>query len=201
MRMCNRIKFSILVTFAFLCFVKFREFSFTSQKIFINGINILDEPYNYKDEVDFRIIVLTFRRSQSLLLLLESIEEIEMDGDSASLEIWIDRDKQGFADNKTIEMATSFHWKKGVTRVYVHSTHVGIYGQWIQTWRPKSFSSKEVVLILEDDMNVSKYCYRWLKRVHSFYEASTMFAGATLQSDIVLSHDGSSTQLKGPKNH
>src|SRR6218665_543982 len=201
MRIVNRIKIFIVGIFACLCFVKLTKFSFTSQTAVINSIDVRGEPYNYKDEVDFRIIVMTFRRPQSLLVLLESMEEIELDGDSASLEIWIDRDKQGYADNKTIEVAASFHWKKGTTRVYVHSTHVGIYGQWIQTWRPISPSSKEVVLILEDDMSVSKYSYRWLKKVHRFYETSTMFGGATVQSDILTSRDGSSTQLKGPRNH
>lgn len=201
MRIRKQIKLSILAGLAFLCLLKLTKIILILDKTTIKTISVLGEPYEYEDEVDLRIIVLTFRRPSSLSKLLESIDEIELDGDSGSLEIWIDRDKRGNADNKTIETATSFQWKKGPIRVYVHSTHVGIYGQWIQTWRPKSLTSKEIVLFLEDDMNVSRFCYRWLKTVHGFYEKSTLFAGATLQSDIVVSHDGSSTQLKGPKNH
>lgn len=207
-RAFNRITFSTLAVLLFLSVIVLfttvsycPKFSLQNPPIIIQNISLLGEPYVYANEVDFRIIIITLNRPQSLLVLLESIKEIELDGDSASLEIWIDRDRQGQVDSNTVDAAISFHWRKGPTRVYVHSTHVGIYGQWILTWRPKSPASREIALILEDDMSVSKYCYRWLKRVHGFYETSAMFAGATLQSDTVLSHDGSSTPLKGPKNH
>ena len=202
----NRIKCSILAALAFLCFIillsKFNyKFSLKKPSLCPQNITLLGEPYQYTDEVDFRIIVITFKRSQSLVMLLESIDKIELDGDTGALEIWIDRDKRGNADSKTIEAATSFYWKKGPTRVYVHSTHVGIYGQWINTWRPKNLTFKEIVLFLEDDMSVSKYCYRWLKKVNRFYETSTLFAGATLQSDNMNSQARPLNQLKAPKNH
>ena len=79
--------------------------------------------------------------------------------------------------------------------------HVEIYGQWIDTWRPKSASTKELVLILEDDLTVSTYVYRWTKAVHSFYKQRSDFAGSTLTtnattfSDIVKRHP-----LIGPSN-
>jgi len=200
------IKSSTMAALSFLCLITLlvtNKYLFSLKKSLPNQQNIiaLGEPHQYTDEVDFRIIVITFKRPQSLIMLLESIDTIELDGDTGALEIWIDRDKRGRADNKTIEIATSFHWQKGPTRVHVHRTHVGIYGQWINTWRPKSLSSREIVLFLEDDMNVSKYCYRWLKKVHRFYETSTIFAAATLQSDHQNSQDGKSKPLKAPKNH
>src|SRR6218665_2845860 len=199
-------KSSTLAALAFLCLIALlaksnnvftlRKLSLDQQRHFAFG-----EPYQYSDEVDFRLIVITFKRPNSLLKLLESINEVELDGDTGALEIWIDRDKRGRADNRTIEIATSFHWEKGPTRVHVHRTHVGIYGQWINTWRPKSISSKEIVLFLEDDMSVSKYCYRWLKKVHRFFDTSAVFAGATLQSDNMNSQARPLKQLKAPKNH
>lgn len=44
-------------------------------------------PCVYVDEVDFRIIVITFNRANSLLKLLKSIDDIELDGSQGALEI------------------------------------------------------------------------------------------------------------------
>ena len=58
-------------------------------------------------------------------------------------------------------------------------------GQWINTWRPRDDSDAEIGLILEDDISVSPYAYRWLRAVHYAYRHRSDFAGATLQSDHV----------------
>lgn len=153
-------------------------------------------PCVYSDIVDFRIIVITYNRPKSLLKLLNTINEVELDGDKGALEIWIDRNKTGIVHKKTIEVAKSFQWKSGTTRVHIQNNHAGIYGQWIDTWRPKNDSeSKELALILEDNISVSKYIYRWIKAVHRFYGSRSDFAGTTLTSDQMNSHDGSYTVL------
>jgi len=95
-------------------------------------------PCHYSDEVNLRVIVLTYNRPKSLLKLLASLEDLELDDDSAAMEIWIDRDKKaGIVDNNTLTVANSFKWSRGPTRVHVQKKHVGIYGQWIDTWRPQ----------------------------------------------------------------
>ena len=66
---------------------------------------------------------------------------------------------------------------------YVQTRSVGIMGQWIDTWRPRDDSDIELGLILEDDISVSKYAYRWLRAVHRFYRNRTDFVGCTLTSD------------------
>ena len=58
-------------------------------------------------------------------------------------------------------------------------------GQWIDTWRPRDDSDKEIGLILEDDISVSPYAYRWLRAVYRAYYHRGDFGGATLQSDDV----------------
>ena len=58
-------------------------------------------------------------------------------------------------------------------------------GQWIDTWRPRDDTDTELGLILEDDINVSPYAYRWLLAVHRAYRHRGDFAGATLQSDYI----------------
>jgi hypothetical protein len=61
---------------------------------------------------------------------------------------------------------------------------VGVYGQWIDTWRPKP-NSTELGLFLEDDITVSPYAYRWIKAAHKKYRSRADIAGYTLQSEGV----------------
>jgi len=58
-------------------------------------------------------------------------------------------------------------------------------GQWIDTWRPRDNSDAELGLILEDDISVSPFAYRWLRAVNSAYRNRTDFVGSSLQSDEV----------------
>ena len=46
--------------------------------------------------------------------------------------------------------------------MHVQPRDVGIYGQWIDTWRPP-LDSNELVLLLEDDITPSRFAYKWLK--------------------------------------
>jgi len=152
-----------------------------------------DITCKYPEEVDLRIIVMTFNRPDSLKKTLQSLNDLKLDGDTGSLEIWIDRklkaEKNGSGpkdtiDTDTVETALTFTWLNGQTRVHIHKTHVGIYGQWIDTWRPRR-RSKELALFLEDDISVSPYAYRWLKAVHQKYGSRNDIAGYTLQSEEV----------------
>ncbi|KAK2142550.1 hypothetical protein LSH36_940g01036 [Paralvinella palmiformis] len=144
--------------------------------------------YLYPDEVDLRIIVMTFSRSESLRKLLLSLNKLEMDGHKASLEIWVDKkrdgDRHNIVDDLTLQIAQSFSWSRGQTRVHIHKKHVGIYGQWLDTWRPDR-GGKELALFLEDDITVSPFAYRWLKAVHQKYGSRNDIAGYTLQSEQV----------------
>jgi hypothetical protein len=135
--------------------------------------------------------------------LLESLDRLEMDGDRAMLEIWIDREKHtDVVDCETLKVAAFFKWSRGVRRVHVHEKHVGIYGQWIDTWRPRN-NSRELALVLEDDMTVSPYVYRWIKAAHRKYGARPDIAGYTLQSEEVskATGTGKSHKLTGPEGH
>jgi len=58
-------------------------------------------------------------------------------------------------------------------------------GQWIDTWRPPGNTDAELGLILEDDISVSPFAYRWLRAVHRAYRNRSDYVGSTLQSDEV----------------
>lgn len=156
---------------------------------------------------DLRIIVLTFNRPTSLLEILHSLTSLEVDGDSVLLEIWIDKSKDGELDAKTFNYARSFRWKQGPVHVYVQDKHEGIIGQWIYSWRPKlkantnysKFPGRdspgsddyEIGLILEDDLTVSPYAYRWLKAARHHFRKTSNLAGITLQSEgLIVAENG-----------
>lgn len=81
-------------------------------------------------------------------------------------------------------------------QVYNHTKHVGIYGQWIDTWNPAP-DSKEIAVILEDDLTVSKHFYLWLINVHRKYDDRTDLAGYALQGRS-MKHGGAAGNLRGP---
>ena len=171
-------------------------------------------PCVYEDEVDLRLIVITHNRMISVMKLLDSLQNLELDGDKAILEIWVDRNGKKEIHNDTFEAVSMFRWKKGQTRVHVQTSHAGILGQWIDTWRPKNAplyqknlkaiesvpfkvnDFHEIVLILEDDLNVSSQAYRWLKAAHRKYVDHKDYAGTSLWSDFVVAHN-TNQRLKG----
>ena len=142
-----------------------------------------------------RIIVMTFNRPKSLEKLLAVLDLLEMDGDRAEMEIWIDRNLSGQVDNKTVEVARNFIWMQGTTSVHIHEKHVGLYGQWIGTWKPDPGNPKEFPLFLEDDVSVSPLAYRWLKAVHGHFGNRTDYAGVSIESGDLKPHAGFRSRL------
>lgn len=127
-----------------------------------NVVDISGEPNKpcvYADEVDLRIIIMTFNRAESLKKLLISLDDLQTDGSRVAIEIWIDRDKKGKLHEDTLKVAKTHKCPNGPVRVHIQQEHVGIYGQWIDTWRPKDGSS-ELGLLLEDDLTVSPFAWR-----------------------------------------
>lgn len=162
---------------------------------------ITGRPCTYPEVVDLRIIVITFTRAASLSKLLCSLDTLVLDGDRAALEIWIDRDRKGDVNQRTVEVASAFNWTGGTTRVHIQTRSAGIMGQWIDTWRPQDDTDTELAVIIEDDIIVSPYAYRWLRAVHRTYTKRSDFAGTSLMGDElkVLSPKPKSP-LAAPKN-
>lgn len=96
---------------------------------------VTGRPCSYADVVDFRVVVITFRRPDSLKKLLRTLNLLVVDRYSASLEIWIDRDhRTGTIDRRTFEVASTFNWKGGPTRVHIQvrcGERVDVRLQWL----------------------------------------------------------------------
>ena len=110
------------------------------------------------------------------------------------LDVWIDAGhKPGFVKNVTRHAATWPHG--GTSRVHVWLTKGGLRGQWIDTWHyslltlnssldeeaAKDPLAAEKAIILEDDLAVSRYYWRWLKAAHVYMAPAKDLAGATLE--------------------
>ena len=157
-------------------------------------------PCVYPDAVDFRLIVIASNRASALTILLHSLEKLHLDGAVAALDIWIDRSKANLVDNKTMLVAMNFSWSLGVTRVHIWPRHVGIYGQWIDTWCPAN-DSHEMALILEEDIVISPYAWRWLRAARASVNTSRDIAGYTLQSEGVQTCTAPRKPLKPNSKH
>ncbi|XP_053391812.1 uncharacterized protein LOC128554569 [Mercenaria mercenaria] len=139
-----------------------------------NDINIIDKKY------DLRVIVIVYDRAHSLLRLLKSLNHAEYFSDLIKVEVWIDRSEKGTINETTLNTARNFLFKHGDYDVICHKYHVGIYGQWFTTWKPQ-LNSSEIAVILEDDLTVSKYFWKYLKLVHKKYDKHRDINGYSLQ--------------------
>ena len=154
-----------------------------SKSLFKDGIPSV--PFVYNEEVDVRFIVLTYNRPDSLSRCLMHLQSVELDGHSGIIDIWIDR-RHGIIDNDTLRVAQEFQWKQGQTRVHAWPCHVGIYGQWIDTWRPREHS-KEMAIFLEDDVDISPFAFRWLHAARKAYAHHDDIASFTLNEIVLIS--------------
>lgn len=147
-------------------------------------------PCSYKDEVSLRIIVLTYTRRHSLKKCLDSILGLDTEGDKISVDIWVDRSKDDIIDHETVTVAQEFQhqWSKVLAKgracIHLQNQNAFISGQWINTWRPGR-GSNELALILEDDVSISHYAYKWLKATHAYFRKAPDIAGYTLQMEEI----------------
>ncbi|ELT95652.1 hypothetical protein CAPTEDRAFT_197326 [Capitella teleta] len=162
--------------------------SFPSDEIPINCT--VGRPCEYEDVVDFRVMLITYDRHESLSKCLSFLEKIDTMGDTMRIEIWIDRSVKGVVNNETVKVSEEFkqRWnnkKQGKScAVHIREKNAGITGQWTDTWRPQ-VGSKEIGLIVEDDIDVAPTVYRWLKAAHAKYDHRNDVSGYSLQSTNV----------------
>jgi len=143
-------------------------------------------PCQYPDELDFRIIVLTFNRPDSLRKCLSHVAKLDTLGQKVGVDIWIDRSKDGKVDRQTLDISQLFQrkWTLGQVCVHVQQRNAYIIGQWVDTWRPRE-NTREIALILEDDIDISPLTYKWLKMVDSHFRTVPDIGGYTIQTENV----------------
>ena len=85
--------------------------------------------HRYPNTVNLRIIVLTYNRPDSLSKTLQSLQDLELDGHSGSVEIWVDRGTSGKVHQETLDMAVGFCWRHGPVTVHIHRTNQALVGE------------------------------------------------------------------------
>ena len=147
-----------------------------------------------------RILILTFKRSRSLARCLASLNAAVYDGQRAVVEIHIDRTPDGQVHNETLETANAFVFKHGTVQVHVQPRHGGVVGQWLNSWHvPVDSNSSEIAVFVEDDITLSPYFARWLRRVHGKYDSYPAIHGYALQAESMRHAVGAKAgNLQGP---
>ena len=136
-------------------------------------------------DLTLRIIVLTMNRVWSLRRLFKSLQHAEYDGNVAHLDIWIDVQENLVPNSKALEVCKELVWNAGVKTIHVHSEPHGLRGQWFKTYSMSVAENEkkrrsEVVVLFEDDVEVSPLYWTWLKTVHKKYAQTSEIAGFSL---------------------
>jgi len=151
-----------------------------------------DTPVASTDSPAMVIHVLTYLRTNSLKRLLKSLAQSHYDSDVVDLKIMIDLPAGETKHNPSVvKAAEEFSWAFGEKIVHLQPKNVGLYGQWIDSWQPEE-KTQTLGALLEDDLEVSPFWYRWTKRAHAAYGHRDDILGYTLQRATLNAAGGAS---------
>ncbi|WAQ98066.1 hypothetical protein MAR_022439 [Mya arenaria] len=156
--------------------------------IFLNKCRLVA---NRRNTADLRIIVLTYNRSNALMRLLESLDKADYGGSTVVLEVWIDRKQNEQYSIQTVDTLSKFYFEAGFCDIHLHPTHVGLRGQWLD----------EIAVILEDDLTVSPYFYKYLRLMFDLYGNRSDVSGFTLQGQSIKHDPSAGGQLDIDPKH
>ena len=137
---------------------------------------------------NFKIIILSMDRFESLKRLIRSLQNAEYGEDTVELVVRFDLPKQ--PTDAWRARVENFHsnvtWNQGPIDVSVATQNMGLRQAWLSAWRPTSQSDQAV--IFEDDIEVSPIWYRWLQGAVQAYHNRTDVAGISLQRQTLVPH-------------
>ena len=141
------------------------------------------------DPARFRlhIKVLAFDRIDSIRRCLRSLAAAHYAAEPVSLDVmvdhpysnpggrypWTPRSAEAVRRMHALLAAVNgFHWPHGPLRVSYRWENAGIQPQWVEAWWPES--ANDFAFVVEDDMEVSPFFYRYFKRLlaHYYFNAS-----------------------------
>ncbi|MCX2473228.1 hypothetical protein OQZ33_02670 [Pedobacter sp. MC2016-05] len=128
------------------------------------------------------IVIVTYNRPESLIRILESIENAFYEIDSIPLIISIDHQDSSLHQD-VIQIAESFHWAYGDKKVIQHSSNIGLRNHVLYCG---SLTEKyKAIILLEDDVVLSKYYYSYARQALGFYEYDENIAGISLYNHLI----------------
>jgi hypothetical protein len=126
---------------------------------------------------EITIVVVAFNRPKSLLRILSSICNANYGKDSVRLVISIDKASN---NNDVIDIANEFKWDFGEKIVNVQETNLGLKKHIIQCGDLTEKYGN--IILLEDDLFVSKEFYNYSKDALNYYSDNNQIAGISLYS-------------------
>jgi hypothetical protein len=160
----------------------------------------------------FHIKVLTMDRLKSLKRLMDSLKAAYYDGDTVNIDFFVDyppaKDSKKLmaklnARKLIIDHLENWEWPYGTKRIHVRVKNGGLIGQWLESWWPNN--DRDAALVLEDDLSVSKFYYRWCKRAISKYlwdssNFDPQVFGISLQRQYLVPMTSSHNKVNVPGN-
>ena len=128
------------------------------------------------------IVIPAFSRPAALERLLASLVAAEIPA-GTPLVLTIDhpaqeRHRSGHAS--VMKLARSFHWPHGIKRLIIQPEHLGLVGNVF--FAGGLTSEYEAIILLEDDLVVSRRIYDYAQQALAFYAAEPRLAGISLNT-------------------
>ena len=140
----------------------------------------------------FRVVVLTWTRHRALRRLLRSLEHAHYNGSVIQLELHFDgpTEKKRREWNQTMGVAQTFHFSHGEKIIKVARENGGLRRAWLNAWPSAGLEGDVQTLILEDDIEVSPWWFKWLTIMWKTYGHRNDLGGITLNRQQQLATKG-----------
>ena len=114
---------------------------------------------------DLVVVVLACNKPDSLSRLLNSLVEVDYEGDRVDLVISLDIGYLGLYDLPTLILVKKLSWQHGEMKIVLKDKHRGQLNQWLEAYSSVDTKEDSPILILEDNLQLSPFWYGYLKGV------------------------------------
>ena len=125
--------------------------------------------------MNIAIITVGYNRPDSMQQLLNTVVNADYENDKVDLIISIDK---GERQSEIIKVAENIKWSYGEKKIRAFSERQGLRNHIIQCGDMTEYY--DAVVVLEDDLMVSKYYYTYVKQALAFYCDDCKIAGISL---------------------
>lgn len=125
--------------------------------------------------MNIAIITVGYNRPDSMQQLLNTVVNADYENDKVDLIISIDK---GERQSEIIKVAENIKWSYGEKKIRAFSERQGLRNHIIQCGDMTEYY--DAVVVLEDDLMVSKYYYTYVKQALAFYCNDCKIAGISL---------------------
>ena len=125
------------------------------------------------------VVAVGYNRPEAIRELIDSVTQAEYSGDEVDLVFSIDR---GERQNEIVKLAQETSWPNGEKIIRAYDERQGLRRHIIQCG---DLTEKyDAVVVLEDDLRVSKYFYSYVKHALEFSRGNDRIAGISLYKHL-----------------